>query len=87
MESRAEEFDIDLISDPIIDEGKTGTNFDRAGIKRVFRLAAAGELSYLLVDHVFRIGRNAPETLYYIYVLRDDCDVKFITKNGLRNVS
>jgi DNA invertase Pin-like site-specific DNA recombinase len=87
MRAKAEEFDIDLICEPITDEGETGTDFKRTGIKKVFHLAAKGEISYVLVDDISRIGRNAPQTLYYIYTLREDCQVKIITHTGLQNVS
>lgn len=82
----AERNDIDLICDPIKDEGETGTDFDRDGIKQVFQLASTGKISYLLVDDISRIGRNAPQTLHYVYLLRSKCDVVIITHSGELNV-
>lgn len=87
MREAAARNEIDLICDPIEDEGETGTNFDRDGIKKVFQLASEQEIEYLLVDDISRIGRNAPETLYFIYMLQNDFDVRIITKTGLQNIS
>lgn len=74
----ADERGISLICDSIKDGAETGTDFDRPGIKQVTELARNGEISYLLVDDIDRIGRNAPECLHYIYQLRQ-CGVTVIT--------
>lgn len=78
----AEENGITLIASPIRDEGESGTNFDREGIKEVFRLASAGEITHLLVDDVDRLGRTTPETLYFIHLLQTECDVEIISSAG-----
>ena len=66
--------------EPIRDEGKTGTNFDRPGIKRVAELAQSDEVTHLMVDTIDRIGRNIAETLLFIKYLREECGVKLLTR-------
>lgn len=75
----AEERGIDLVEDPIRDAGKTGTNFDREGIRHVRSLALQGEIDYVLIDDVDRVGRHAAETIFYLYELRTTCGVTVIT--------
>lgn len=87
MQRIADDHDIHLIQDAIRDEGETGTDFDRDGIKKVFNLAVNDKISFLLVDDISRFGRNAPETLYYIHQMRAECDVRLVTMAGMRNVS
>ena len=62
---------IKAFGDPIRDVGKTGTNFIRSGIRKVADLAHSDQISYLLVDNVDRIGRDASESVFYIRRLRD----------------
>ncbi len=73
---------IELPYEPITDESQTGTDFDRDGIREVFERAKQPEISYLLVEKVDRIGRSAPETLYFIYILQSECDVTLLTDSG-----
>jgi len=74
--------DIELVHEPIKDEGETGTNFDRDGIQQVFQLAKRDDVSYLLCQNVDRIGRSAAETLYFLRVLQTECEVKLRTTSG-----
>jgi DNA invertase Pin-like site-specific DNA recombinase len=78
---------LELAHDPIIDKAQTGTDFDRDGIRKVFKLAQRDEVGYLLVEKIDRIGRSAPETLYFINLLQSKCDVRLITSSGERDVS
>ncbi len=82
----ASEEGIELPYDPITDEAKTGTNFDRDGIQEVFQISKNKEIDYLLVEKVDRIGRSAPETLYFIYILQSECDVTLLTPSGERDL-
>lgn len=82
LRQKAEKEDISLVSTPIRDEGESGTNFDRDGIKEVFQLANAGEISHLLVDDADRLGRTTPETLYFIHLLQTECEVEILTSAG-----
>lgn len=78
---------IDIDYDPIVDQAKTGTNFDRDGIQEVFEIAKRKNVDYLLVEKVDRIGRSAPETLYFIYILQSKCDVMLLTPAGERDIN
>jgi DNA invertase Pin-like site-specific DNA recombinase len=66
--------------EPIRDEGKTGTNFDRPGIQRVTELAHEDEVTHLFVDTLDRIGRSVAETIMFIKNLRNECGVKLRTR-------
>lgn len=82
LRKRAQKEGINLPYEPERDEGKTGGNFQRDGIKRIFELAKKKKITHLLVDDVSRIGRNAPQTLYFIYVLKKKFGVTIITAKG-----
>ena len=82
MQEIAARENIELPYDPITDKAQSGTDFDRDGIKEVFEKAQRPEIAYLLIEKVDRIGRNAPETLYFIYILQSECDVTLLTSNG-----
>lgn len=86
MESIAENHDIKIPYEPIIDDAETGTNFNRDGIQRVFHLCVEQDIDHLLVEKVDRIGRSAAETTYFISKLQDDCGVTLITESGERDV-
>ena len=67
------------LSEPIRDDGETGTDFDRDGIKRVIKLARHDEVTYLFADTIDRIGRATGETILLAKHLRTEHDVKLIT--------
>jgi len=77
---------IELVCEPITDEGKTGTNFDREGIREVF-VKAQRNVDYLIVDDLSRLGRSAPETLYFIHYMEDTVGVTIMTPRGEINAS
>jgi len=87
LEDLAEKEGIELPHDPITDEAQTGTNFNREGIQEVFEIAKREEIDYLLVEKVDRVGRSAPETLYFLYVLQSECSVTLLTPAGEQNVA
>ena len=87
LKTVAEKDNIELPFDPITDEGETGGNFDRDGIKRVFELARRERVDLLLIEKVDRIGRTAPETLYFIDLLQSKCDVTLATPSGRHDIS
>lgn len=86
MKTIAEENGIDIV-EVIKEDGQTGTNFDRDGIKKVAFLARRDEISYVLIDDLSRLGRSAPETLYFIHVLENDFDVELMTHTGSLDIS
>ena len=76
-----------LVHEPITDDGKTGTNFRRNGIKKVFDLASRGLVDRLYVTKLNRIGRCAPETLYFVYKLQNDLDVSIVMEHDHIDIS
>ena len=76
-----------LIHEPITDDGKTGTNFQRSGIKKVFDLASRGLVDRLYITKLNRIGRCAPETLYFVYKLQNDTDVTIVMEHDYIDIS
>ena len=87
LRTLAQKEGIELPYDAITDEAKTGTNFERDGIQQVFEISKRKELDYLLVEKVDRVGRNAPETLYFLYILQSECDVTLLTPSGEHDVN
>lgn len=83
----AEERGITPICEPIMDEGLTGTDFKREGIRQVFHLASNGQITHLLTQDVDRLGRSTPETLYFIHILQEECNVEIITPTGELDVT
>lgn len=76
--------EISLYCEPIVDDGETGTNFDRDGIMKAARMAQNEEVTHLMVDTIDRIGREIARTLMYMQELREKMDVKIM--NGRREI-
>ena len=87
LEKLATKHHIDLPFEPIEDEGETGTDFDRKGIKKVMASARKGKIDSLLVVNLSRVGREAPKTLCFIYLLQEMWDVSIVTPKGVRDLS
>ncbi|GHU94550.1 hypothetical protein FACS1894208_05810 [Clostridia bacterium] len=49
-----------------IDNGNTGTNYERPGIQRILERVRASEIDILLIKDFSRLGRNAIETGYLV---------------------
>lgn len=49
-----------------IDDGKTGTNFDRKGFKNLLQEIEANNINTVITKDISRIGRNYVKTGYYI---------------------
>lgn len=86
LEDIAEQEGIALPYEAFTDEAQTGTNFDREEIQRVFEVSKQKDIDYLLVEKIDRIGRNAPETLYFISMLQQECGVTLITPKGKQDI-
>jgi DNA invertase Pin-like site-specific DNA recombinase len=86
LKKKAKERGLKIV-DIIIDDGKTGQNFERSGLKKVIEYIKSGQISYVLVDHVSRLGRSAPQTLYLFHWAQEEYDVEIITEVGRINVN
>lgn len=50
-----------------IDDGWTGTNYDRPGFKRLLHDIGEGKILGILVKDLSRLGRDSPKTSYYVH--------------------
>lgn len=49
-----------------VDNGHTGTNFERPAMQELLSLVQAGKVACILVKDFSRFGRNSIETGYFI---------------------
>jgi len=61
-----------------IDDGYTGTNFDRPGIKHILNAARRGEIACIIVKDFSRFGRKYLEVSKYIEQLFPYLGIRFI---------
>ena len=64
-----------------VDDGYTGTNFNRPGIKRLLDAVRRGEVSCIIVKDLSRFGRKYLEVSKYIEQLFPYIGVRFIAVN------
>lgn len=62
----------------IIDDGFTGTTFQRPGMEKLIRLVEAGEVNMIIVKDLSRFGRNYLEAGYYIELVFPAYQVRLI---------
>lgn len=67
--------------DEYIDDGYTGTNFNRPGFKRLLEEAKAGLISTIVVKDFSRLGRDYIEVANYIDQIFPVLGVRFISVN------
>lgn len=72
--------DIEL-SEMYIDDGCTGTNFDRPGFQRMIRDIDSGKINCVIVKDNSRLGRNYSETGRYIENYFPKMRTRFISLN------
>ena len=63
------------------DDGYTGTNFERPGIKKLLEAVRCGEVSCIVVKDLSRFGRKYLEVSKYIEQLFPYLGVRFISVN------
>ncbi|MDL2288161.1 recombinase family protein [Oscillospiraceae bacterium OttesenSCG-928-F05] len=64
-----------------IDDGFTGTNFDRPDFKRMIRDAEAGRIDCIVTKDLSRLGRNYVQTGYYTEEYFVERGIRFIAIN------
>lgn len=64
-----------------VDDGYSGTNFHRPGIKQLFESVKKGEISCIVVKDLSRFGRNYLEVSKYIEQLFPYIGVRFVAVN------
>ncbi len=65
----------------IIDDGYSGTHFERPGIKKILKLVELGSVSTIIVRDLSRFARNYLEAGYYLEYVFPEFDVRFISIN------
>jgi DNA invertase Pin-like site-specific DNA recombinase len=65
----------------IVDDGFSGTNFQRPGMTELLKLVEAGEVGTILVKDLSRFGRNYLEAGYYIELVFPVYQVRLIAVN------
>ena len=69
------------IVDTYIDNGLTGTNFNRPNFQRMLADIESGKISCVIVKDLSRLGRNAIDTGYYIEQYFVQHKIRFIAVN------
>lgn len=64
-----------------VDDGYSGTNFNRPDFKRMMEGVQAGYIKRIIVKDMSRFGRNYLEVGYYTEVILPEFDVQFIAVN------
>ena len=64
-----------------VDDGYTGTNFDRPAIQKIFSLMYEGKLDCIIVKDLSRFGRNYITTAQYLEQIFPFMDVRMIAVN------
>lgn len=67
----------------IVDDGFSGTNFDRPGIKRLLEMAKARQVDCIVVKDFSRFGRNYLEVGNYLEQIFPFIGIRFISVNDL----
>ncbi len=70
-----------LIYKVYIDEGKTGTNFDRSGFKEMISDIETKKIDCVVVKDLSRLGRNYLDSGYYIEKYFPEHKIRFIAVN------
>ena len=76
-----EEHDDLIVYDTYIDDGYTGTNFDRPGFQNLLEDMKKGNINCVLVKDLSRLGRNYIEVGNYIEQIFPIFNIRFIAIN------
>lgn len=80
--SEKEEFK-DYEIEEFCDDGYSGTNFDRPGVRRMLELAESGIINVIIVKDFSRFGRNSIDVGHYIEEIFPYTGLRFIAINDL----
>ncbi|MGN1106508.1 MAG: recombinase family protein [Huintestinicola sp.] len=64
-----------------VDDGYTGTNFDRPDFQRMIKYVEAGKIGAVIVKDLSRLGREYLQTGYYTEIYFPQKDIRFIAVN------
>ena len=65
-----------------VDDGWSGTNFDRPDFQRLIADMEAGKIGTIIVKDMSRLGRDYLKVGYYTEIAFPDADVRFIAINS-----
>ena len=65
-----------------VDDGYSGTNFDRPDWQRLIALADEGKVGTVIVKDMSRLGRDYLKVGYYTEVVFPGADIRFIAINN-----
>ncbi len=80
VEEYAKQEGIEIV-DEAIDDGYTGTNYERPGFKYVIECLKSGKANTVIVKDLSRLGREYIETGRYIEMMFPEMQVRFIAIN------
>lgn len=70
-----------VLTDTYVDNGWTGTSFDRPEFKRLLEDIQEGKIDCIVVKDLSRFGRNYLETAYYLQTVFVQEKVRFVSVN------
>jgi len=70
-----------ILRDEYIDDGFSGTSFDRPDFKRMLADIEAGQINTVLCKDLSRLGRNNAMVAYYTEIFFPDRDIRLIALN------
>ena len=73
----------DYETEEFCDDGYSGTNFDRPGVRRMLELAESGIINVIIVKDFSRFGRNSIDVGHYIEEVFPYTGLRFIAINDL----
>lgn len=71
------------VYDEYIDDGFSGTTFNRPALNRMFEDIEAGKINVVLVKDMSRLGRNNALFMYYVEEVFPNLDIRFIAINDM----
>ena len=71
----------DYETEEFCDDGYSGTNFDRPGVRRMLELAESGIINVIIVKDFSRFGRNSIDVGHYIEEIFPYTGLRFIAIN------
>lgn len=78
---RNEHDDLNMHFEEVVDDGYSGTHFERPGIKRIMQLVEMGRVGTIIVRDLSRFARNFLEAGHYLEFVFPAHDVRFISIN------
>lgn len=70
-----------MLVEEFVDDGYSGTNYDRPGFQRMLKKAREGKIEVILVKDLSRLGRNTIETQEYIEKVFPFLGIRLIALN------